>query len=42
MVAAVFVLWVIVMMPLGTWTTSWRVDRSRLAPAYPAAAAFES
>jgi hypothetical protein len=27
MVAAVFVLWGIVMLPLGTWTTSWRIDR---------------
>jgi alpha-1,6-mannosyltransferase len=42
MVAAVFVLWVIVMMPLGTWTASWRIDHSHLGPAYPAAAAFES
>jgi hypothetical protein len=31
MVAAVMVLWGIVMLPLGTWTTSWRLDPSRLA-----------
>jgi hypothetical protein len=30
MVAAVMVLWGIVMLPLGTWTTSWRIDASRL------------
>jgi len=36
MVAAVFALWVIVMLPLGTWTTSWRIDRSRLVSALQA------
>jgi hypothetical protein len=33
MVVAVFVLWFIVMLPLGTWTTSWRIDRARLSSA---------
>jgi alpha-1,6-mannosyltransferase len=34
MVAAVVVLWGIVMLPLGAWTTSWRtIDTSRLATA---------
>jgi alpha-1,6-mannosyltransferase len=36
MVLAVFVLWGIVMLPLGRWTTSWRLDRSRLGSALPA------
>ena len=36
MVAAVFVLWGVVMLPLGTWTASWRIDRARLGPALPA------
>jgi hypothetical protein len=36
MVLAVFVLWGIVMLPLGTWTTSWRLDRARLGSALPA------
>ncbi len=31
MVLAVMVLWAVVIVPLGTWTTSWRIDRSRLA-----------
>jgi hypothetical protein len=35
MVLAVFVLWGIVMVPLGNWTTSWRLDRSRLGSALP-------
>jgi hypothetical protein len=35
MVLAVFVLWGLVMLPLGTWTTSWRIDRSRLGSALP-------
>jgi alpha-1,6-mannosyltransferase len=35
MVLAVFVLWGIVMLPLGTWTTSWRLDRTRLGSALP-------
>ena len=25
------------MLPLGTWTASWRIDRARLGPAVPAA-----
>jgi hypothetical protein len=37
MVAAVFVLWGVVLLPLGTWTASWRLDRARLEPALPAA-----
>ena len=36
MVAAVFVLWCVVMLPLGRWTTSWRFDRTRLPAAFPA------
>ena len=35
MVLAVFVLWGVVMLPLGRWTTSWRIDRSRLGTALP-------
>jgi alpha-1,6-mannosyltransferase len=35
MVLAVFVLWGVVMLPLGTWTASWRIDRSRLGSALP-------
>jgi len=35
MVLAVFVLWGVVMLPLGNWTTSWRLDRSRLGSALP-------
>jgi alpha-1,6-mannosyltransferase len=35
MVLAVFVLWGIVMLPLGRWTTSWRLDRARLGSALP-------
>jgi hypothetical protein len=36
------VLWAIAIVPLGTWTTSWRIDRSRL-PGLPATgAALES
>jgi hypothetical protein len=35
MVLAVFVLWGIVMLPLGSWTTSWRLDRARLGSALP-------
>jgi hypothetical protein len=31
MVVAVLVLWAFIMVPLGSWTTSWRVDRTRLA-----------
>jgi hypothetical protein len=37
MVAAVFVLWGVVLLPLGTWTASWRIDRARLGSALPAA-----
>jgi alpha-1,6-mannosyltransferase len=35
MVLAVMVLWAVAIIPLGTWTTSWRLDRSRL-PTLPA------
>ena len=35
MVLAVMVLWAVAIFPLGNWTTSWRIDRSRL-PALPA------
>jgi alpha-1,6-mannosyltransferase len=46
MVVAVFVLWGVVMVPLGHWTSSWRIDRSRLGSALStppgAVAAFES
>jgi hypothetical protein len=34
MVLAVMVLWAVAIFPLGNWTTSWRIDRSRL-PALP-------
>ena len=30
MVLAVMVLWAVAIFPLGNWTTSWRIDRSRL------------
>jgi alpha-1,6-mannosyltransferase len=36
MVIAVAVLWGVVMVPLGRWTTSWRIDRSKLAAGFPA------
>ncbi len=36
MVLAVMVLWAVAIVPLGNWTTSWRLDRSRL-PNLPAA-----
>jgi alpha-1,6-mannosyltransferase len=46
MVVAVVVLWGIVIMPLGRWTTSWRIDTDRLKSALPAPhvpeAAFDS
>jgi hypothetical protein len=47
MVAAVFALVVIVMLPLGTWTASRRIDGSRLvtalqAPQGAGRAVFES
>jgi alpha-1,6-mannosyltransferase len=35
MVVAVMVLWGIFMLPLGNWTTSWRIDRTLLASALP-------
>jgi alpha-1,6-mannosyltransferase len=34
MMLAVLVLWAVAIVPLGKWTTSWRIDRSRL-PALP-------
>jgi hypothetical protein len=37
MVLAVMVLWAVAIVPLGDWTTSWRLDRSRL-PGLPAQA----
>jgi hypothetical protein len=30
MVLAVLVLWAVVIVPLGNWTTSWRIDTSGL------------
>ncbi len=45
MVVAVAVLWGIVMMPLGAWTSSWRMidtSTSRRASPLPAGPAFES
>jgi alpha-1,6-mannosyltransferase len=46
MVAAVIVLYGVVIMPLGNWTTSWRINTERLASALPtpqgAEPAFES
>ena len=47
MVVAVFVLWAVVMLPLGRWTSSWRIDRARLGSDLPTttpqgAVAFES
>jgi alpha-1,6-mannosyltransferase len=47
MVLAVMVLWAVAIVPLGSWTTSWRFDRARLhtLPAHagrPAGAALES
>lgn len=36
MVVAVFVLWGLVMLPLGTWTAWWRIDPARLGSARPA------
>jgi hypothetical protein len=35
MVAAVIVLYGVVMLPLGRWTSSWRIDTGRLASALP-------
>jgi alpha-1,6-mannosyltransferase len=37
MVVAVIVLWGVVMVPLGRWTTSWRIDRTRLGSVSPVA-----
>jgi hypothetical protein len=38
MMLAVLVLWAVAIVPLGSWTTSWRIDRTRLrglpAPAH--------
>ena len=31
MVLAVMVLWAVAIVPLGNWTTSWRLDRTRLS-----------
>jgi hypothetical protein len=43
MVLAVMVLWAIAIVPLGHWTTSWRIDTSRLGlPSARQGAAFES
>ncbi len=44
MVLAVMVLWAVAIVPLGDWTTSWRIDRARLPglPAQPQGAALES
>jgi hypothetical protein len=41
MVLAVMVLWAVAILPLGNWTMSWRIDRSRLPglPAHSAAPA---
>jgi hypothetical protein len=30
MMLAVMVLWAVVIVPLGNWTTSWRIDTARL------------
>ena len=42
MVLAVMVLWAVAIVPLGDWTTSWRIDRSRLAQRPAPSAALES
>ena len=42
MVLAVMVLWAVAIFPLGNWTTSWRIDRSRLAAPPATSAALES
>jgi hypothetical protein len=39
MVLAVAVLWVVVMVPLGRWTTTWRAERPTLPAGYPASQA---
>jgi len=42
MVLAVMVLWAIAIVPLGNWTTSWRIGRSRLPALAATGAALES
>jgi alpha-1,6-mannosyltransferase len=42
MVLALCVLWGIVMLPLGSWTASWRIDRARLGASLPASPASVS
>ena len=42
MVLAVMVLWAVAIVPLGNWTTSWRIDRSRLSGLPATSAALES
>ncbi len=42
MVLAVMVLWAVVILPLGNWTTSWRIDRSHLPALTATGAALES
>jgi alpha-1,6-mannosyltransferase len=42
MVLAVMVLWAVAIVPLGNWTTSWRIDRSRLPALTATGAALES
>jgi hypothetical protein len=42
MVLAVMVLWAVAIVPLGNWTTSWRLDRSRLSARPATSAALES
>jgi alpha-1,6-mannosyltransferase len=42
MVLAVMVLWAVAILPLGNWTTSWRLDRSRLPGLPSTSAALES
>jgi alpha-1,6-mannosyltransferase len=42
MVLAVMVLWAVAIVPLGNWTTSWRLDRSRLSALPASSAALES
>ena len=41
MVLAVMVLWAVAIFPLGNWTTSWRIDRSRLATLPATSAALD-
>jgi alpha-1,6-mannosyltransferase len=42
MVLAVMVLWAVAIVPLGNWTTSWRLGRSRLSALPATSAALES